>query len=297
MSQLSTSSAFVPINSHHGDGDAKPPATTRLDKQVAAVTTLQSNADVLKDVASLVEDVINVLKPASFKRKQYAITSLNNIKEAVSTIRKKVESDAIVLSPVPSMGYVHSRKRRAISPETLADTTLASITAFNKSNTCKPEPKRSKRPLTNKPVTAKTFELQYPPPANGKQYTTTEAYAILSNNLKFKRKLMLEWIELKYVPIGERGMYMFFDNIRAGAEIPTCWGSKGRRPIATEVQIKEKITSTLIDRPGCSIGTDEIRDALVAVRNEAMLNRGVAPIGPIAKPSASSTPNSSVHFT
>ena len=67
---------------------------------------------------------------------------------------------------------------------------------------------------------------------------------------------------------------------------------KGWPPIATEDQIKEKITLVLSEKPGCSIGRAEISKALIEVQNKSMLpSRGIAPIGLIAKPSKSTITN------
>ena len=228
-STKSTSSAFVPISVDDGEKDGKPRATTRLDKQVASVSNLQSNSDVLKDVVSLVEEVLDILKPASFKRKQYVISSLNGIKQAVSTVHKSVASDAIVLSPIPSMSYVHSRKKRTVSPET----TFESIKAFNKQQPQQQQQLKRKRttsptPSRNLNVKANTV-LEYPLPCNGKEYTPTEAYTLLSDDKysKYRRKLILEWISLKYVPGVERTIYLLMANTKAGAPIPDRWDAKG----------------------------------------------------------------------
>ena len=62
---------------------------------------------------------------------------------------------------------------------------------------------------------------------------------------------------MKYVPIGECGVYTAMKNIDDGNLIPKSWHNIGRPPLATEDQIVE-FTSTLIDRPGISLGKEDV---------------------------------------
>ena len=158
MSQHSTTSAFQPINPHDGDGDGKPKASTRLDKQVDSVQRLQSNADVLMKATTLVTEILDVLKPApSFKGKKDAVAKLVSLETTLSIVRKNVASNAVVLSPIPSMAYVHSRKKRTVSPVT-TETTLESIKAFNTNNDtqCQQQSKKKRtRTVSPTPKTTK----------------------------------------------------------------------------------------------------------------------------------------------
>ena len=101
MSQPSTTSSqysFLPINHHDGNGESNTQSTTRLDKEVAAVSTLQSNADVLKDASLVLDGIIDTLKTASFKGKRNVVAKLKSVQTTLSNVRLKVGRSAVSLS-------------------------------------------------------------------------------------------------------------------------------------------------------------------------------------------------------
>ena len=120
MSQNSTTSyTFTPINVDNGDGDGKPKATTRLDKQVDSVQRLQSNADLLKSSIQVVDDVLDTLDGIIFNGKRSVFNKLNGLKATLANVGQSIHSNAVALSPIPSMGYAYSRSRRSVSPDTI----------------------------------------------------------------------------------------------------------------------------------------------------------------------------------
>ena len=51
------------------------------------------------------------------------------------------------------------------------------------------------------------------------------------------------------------------------------------------MQVVAKITNALIDKPGYSIGRQDIAQGLLEIRKQSMIDNVFAPIGSIAKPS------------
>ena len=127
-STTSTTSFFSPINVDNGDGESNSQPTTRLDKQVASVQRLQSDADVLKQSASILDEVLTSLD--RFNGISKDIAKLKLVKETLLNVSNTIQRSAVSLSPIPSIGYVHSRKKtqlRSVSPDT---TPLDSINEF-----------------------------------------------------------------------------------------------------------------------------------------------------------------------
>ena len=99
MSQSSTTSAFTPITHHNGGKESY----TKLDKAVASVSNLQSNADLLKHAVSVVDDVVSTLDKFTFRGKRDVFDKLNGLKCTLASVRKTIEHSAVSLSPIPSL--------------------------------------------------------------------------------------------------------------------------------------------------------------------------------------------------
>ena len=127
-STTSTSSFFRPINSDDGDNERNgtpTPTTTRLDKQVSAVSSLQANASMLNIVVDEIDKVLDSINAIVFNGKRNVVSKLKTIQSTVSIIRSSIDADALVLSPIPSMAYANNRnnveQRRTVSPEATLD--------------------------------------------------------------------------------------------------------------------------------------------------------------------------------
>ena len=201
MSQNSTSSAtsthFQPINTDNGVGGCNdtPTINSRLDKQVASVSRLQSNAVVLKEASvAVVNEVLDIINRIIFNGKSIAIAKLNSLKDTLGLVGNNVEADALVLSPLPSMQYVQ-RRRRVVSP--VAQTLESFIE--NNSNGKRRRSNRSKVQASTEPKRLKTkhVDIQYPKPSNGTEYTPTEAYNLQKEYVHNKGPLMT-WLCLTY---------------------------------------------------------------------------------------------------
>ena len=107
MSQLSTSSFFSPINVDDGVGESSSQstiqATTRLDKQVASVSSIQLNAIELNKVTTVIDEVVASLERIIYHGKSKDIAKLKQLKCTLISVSKYVEEDALILSPIPSM--------------------------------------------------------------------------------------------------------------------------------------------------------------------------------------------------
>ena len=183
----STTSAFQPINPHNGGAVAKP-LTSKLDKSVASVTRLQSNANILKQASNVLDETINTLKDATFKGKSTVLNNLKRIQSTLLIVHKNVGEDSVTLSPIPSIGYAFNRKKanqRCVSPE-------ASLEAFTKENKATNQTKRPPKRLTKSPPNKriKHDTIEYAPPLN-EQYTPREVVDIVVANPKHKGKIIV----------------------------------------------------------------------------------------------------------
>ena len=140
------------------------------------------------------------------------------------------------------MQYVH--QRRSVSPEAIP----------LDENPLKRRQSSRPKPVPQKKLKTKHGELEYDGPSNGKAYTPRELYHLQAQYSKLRSKLFDQWINEGLVPITRQGIYLFIKRIDNGEAMPDDWGLVGRKPIATEQEIKAKITSTLAERPGSSIG-------------------------------------------
>ena len=192
----SATSAFSSYNHHNGDLEH----STRTDKAVASVSRLQSNALALKKTNKVVDDVIQSLDRFAGILKD--IFKLKQVKNVLETIALAIESDALVLAPIPSMQYVH-RRRHSVSPEVDIE---ESINTNNKRRQSNRVASASKRPRTDN---AKQVDLQYEPSSNGTEYTTTEAYRLLCNErfIEHRGALIRSMIEVKQIPIQREAVY------------------------------------------------------------------------------------------
>ena len=280
-----TSSAFVPINSHNGEVDSKPQATTRLDKAVEGVKRLRSNADILNHASTVIDEVIESINRVIYNGKLKDIAKLNQVKTTLTLVSRNVQSDAAILSPIPSMGYAIKRKqtqeRRAVSPDL---TTFDAIQSFNNSSNA-PFKRRSNRSTLKQPppkrLKTKDIDIEYPAPSNGKQYMPQEVVNILSTNIKYQGKIINDMVSNNVIPLKRRSVYDMMKKIADGGDVPTRWNDRGRRPIATEREVQQ-ITEVLTSKPGCSIGQTEVRNALVDLKKQRLIDNGIAPVGVVA---------------
>ena len=137
----SATSAFSSYNHHNGDLEH----STRTDKAVASVSRLQSNALALKKTNKVVDDIIQSLDRFAGILKD--IFKLKQVKNVLETIALAIESDALVLAPIPSMQYVH-RRRHSISPEVDIEESINTNNKRRQSN--RVTASASKRPRTNR---------------------------------------------------------------------------------------------------------------------------------------------------
>ena len=116
MSQSSTSSyTFTPIGPGNGENTAT--ATTKIDKAVASVSRLQSNALTLKQATSVVDEVLESLDRFTWPGKTKDISKLKRLKYTLESVVDSIKADALILSPIASMRYV--QQRRSVSPDTI----------------------------------------------------------------------------------------------------------------------------------------------------------------------------------
>ena len=133
MSQNSTTSLFRPINSDNGQNDSNnTPSSSRIDKKVASIKSLQSNADILATSIQVVDEVLETINRIIFNGKTCTVAKLSTLKQTLTNVRSNIQSNAAILSPIPAMGYANKRKqtqeRRTVSPET---TSTQAIQSFN----------------------------------------------------------------------------------------------------------------------------------------------------------------------
>ena len=266
MSQNSTTSLFRPINSDNGDGDCNdtaPSSSTRLDKQVSSVSSIQKNATALKQSIPILDSIVATLDSIVFNGKRDAIAKLKGLKTSLLETAKALEINAVELSPIPGMAYAYSRKqtqeKRAVSPDTIQ---VAHTGKRRQSNRLKPPP--PKRLKINDDV-----ELEYPAPSMGTMYSPTEFVAIIRTNLKKHRgKLINHMVENNYVGIGQRALYKLLKRAKdPNYVIPLTWNAFGRKPLATEAEVRE-VTSSLNDRLGSSLGTVDMANALMQLKRK-----------------------------
>ena len=276
-SQYTTSSqyTFTPIN-HNGDGDCNTQSTatssTRLDKAVASVAHIHNDAIALTQSIQSIDSVLKTLTPTRFNGKVLVVNKLNALKQTLKRISLSIDKDASILSPVPGMQYVQQR-RRTVSPVETATNNNNNDNSKRCLRLKQPPPKRFKH---------KNKEIEYPAPSNGTSYTPKETVDILESNPNDKSCIINQMISTKQLSVHRSAVYKLLQRTKDGVAIPCTWGLCGRKPIATEVQIKEKITSTMIDKPGLTLGKDDVAQSLLELKRQRMIDSGVAPIGAIA---------------
>ena len=293
MSQNSTTSSytFTPINDN-GDGESNTMAKTltKFDKSVASVARLHKNTAVLKRTASdCITETLDIIDRYRFKGKSTVVAKLEGIRSTLTTVASEIAEDAVSLSPIPSIAYAYSRqqaeeRRRSITPDV----------EVNDNGKKRRQPSRLKAP-PSKRFKIGEQEIVYAPPANGIEYTPKEFVDIIVANVAHKSKLINRLIEEKTVPGKRRGLYSILEKVEKGKAIPKHWRDRGRPPLATEDDMA-KIAASLVDKPGSSIGRQDISNKLLEIRKQSLIDNGIAPIGTIAKPSNTTVRNYSGHL-
>ena len=77
-----------------------------LDKAVASIKSLQMSASVLKETSNKVVDVLESIDKIVYRGKLKDVATLTALKQTMLSVAKRIEEDSVVLSPIPSMGYV-----------------------------------------------------------------------------------------------------------------------------------------------------------------------------------------------
>ena len=101
MSQNSTTSyTFTPINVDNGDGDdnSTPTSTSRLDKQVGSIKRLQSNATVLIQATSTLDDVLESIERLVYRGKLKDIATLKSVQQTLLIVSNSIEKDRLEFS-------------------------------------------------------------------------------------------------------------------------------------------------------------------------------------------------------
>ena len=197
----SATSAFVPINSDNGERST-PVLTSKLDKSLDSVTSLQNNATELCCMLPTIDGIVDCIESASFKGKRDVCSKLKSIRTAIDAIQAKIQADSIVLSPIPSMAYANNRNqvqlRRSVSPETVVPTPKSSNSKRKVQHTIVSKSKKRPNTKTSDAV------LQYPTPSNGVLYTPKEFVDIIASKpKKVRRPIMLQMIQNKTVSVQE----------------------------------------------------------------------------------------------
>ena len=82
-----------------------------------------------------------------------------------------------------------------------------------------------------------TLKPLYPLPANGTQYTPTEAAKILMS-AKRAYPIIRDWVTLKLVPVTQSKMYTLLLDAKEMQPIPSTWPTRGRPALLTTDQVE-----------------------------------------------------------
>ncbi len=268
---------------------------TKKDKQMKAVLNLKFLGARIDDSKEEIENIYNVLNnPNSTSREKRS--SLHTIQKTILPFLEHTANacsvSAKILSPVPSLEYVHRGKEydmkkiiKKFEKNEKNKNKSVHLMKLEQVLSCEKPPTQicttSKRPSRAKNgAKLPTDTSNIPPPENGSQYTPNETVKLLEGypeTSKKKSHLINHLVASNLVPIQRDGIYKLLRRKKAMKRIRVDWGQTGRNKVLGKPEA-EKLVKKLKTHNGSVITADDILEKINETRIRQADELGLVPI-------------------
>jgi len=289
---------------HIGDDT---PVLTKLDRELIATNNLNNTASRLDDANSILLKVISVLKDGTSSKNQRNQMA-NNIKslliplnEGAAELLKKA---AIDVAPLPgcydhhkkcevekkktaeeevSIG-VKKKKNITVEMELIANFLKDKEQSDTSTTTTTPPPRQKKSRAAKVTPQLEEDDISIPQPANGMEYTKSEAALILVKTDKGSKEralMMNKMIRLDWAPTTPRTLQRLLSQLESGELVlDTAWKGNGHNGGGRKRALTTDGIDNLVSKwnRGEAHGLDSISDAIIEERKDLIRRSGGVPV-------------------